>query len=385
MRLDRSRILVAPDSFKGTLTAAGAAMAMGRGVRRALPRASVRLFPVSDGGEGFVDALISAMGGMPQWTMVQGPLPSRRVRARWVLAAKGTTALIEMAAAAGLGLVPPEERNPAVTTTFGVGEMIRSALDQGVEAILLGIGGSATNDGGAGMASALGVKFLDASGALLGQGGGPLTSLAHIDATGLDVRLGRTAVTVACDVTNVLTGPQGASFVYGPQKGADRAAVELLDQALARYAEVLRNDLGIDVAEVPGSGAAGGLGAGLIAFCGASLVPGIDVVLDAAGFDGALASCDLVLTGEGRLDSQTRSGKALAGILRRAHAAHVPVAAVAGSVEGDAAEYIGERGFVAVATLTNGPRDAARAMNDAASSLEEKTRTMLLTLIDRND
>jgi glycerate kinase len=293
--------------------------------------------------------------------------------------------VIEMAAAAGLALVPPGERNPGVTTTFGVGELIRRALDLGVDSILIGIGGSATNDGGAGMASALGVKFLDLSGAPLGEGGLSLAALAHIDATGLDGRLGRTAVTVACDVTNVLTGPHGASRIFGPQKGADPASVEMLDRALVRYAEVLRDDLGVDVANAPGSGAAGGLGAGLIAFCGASLVSGIDVVLDATGFDSALASSDLVLTGEGRIDSQTRSGKALAGVLRRANAAHVPVAAVAGSVEGSAAEYVGEKGFVALATLTDGVADPARAMSDAAGFLEEKTRSLLLSLMSAHD
>ena len=385
MRLEGSRILVAPDSFKGTLSAAEAAMAMGRGVRRALPRASVRLFPLSDGGDGFIDTLIPAMGGVPEWAMVQGPLPSRRVRARWALAAKGKTALIEMAAAAGLALVPEGERNPGVTTTFGVGELINSALGREVDAILIGIGGSATNDGGTGMASALGARFLDSSGALLAGGGRSLASLAHIDTSGLDVRLGRTAVTVACDVTNVLTGPQGASRVFAPQKGADPATVEQLELALVRYAEVLRDDLGVDVADLPGSGAAGGLGAGLIAFCGAQLVSGIDLVLDATGFESALAASDLVLTGEGRIDSQTRSGKALAGVLRRAEAAHVPVAAVAGSVEGSVAEYVGEQGFVALTALTEGGEDPARAMKDAARLLEEKTRAMLCALIGKND
>jgi glycerate kinase len=375
------RILVAPASFKGTLSATEAAEAMGRGIRRALPRASVSLQPVSDGGEGFIDALLPAIGGTVILSDVGGPLPSQTVRARWGLSGKADTAVIEMAAAAGLTLVPPERRDPCVTTTYGVGELIRCALDRGVSAILIGIGGSATNDGGAGMAAALGAEFLDRSGKKLHQGGESLAGLARIDVSGLDVRLSRTQVTVACDVTNPLTGPEGASYVFGPQKGADRAAVARLDAALRRYAEVLRSDLSLDVETLPRGGAAGGLGAGLVAFCRATLASGIDLVLDATGFDAALASSDLVLTGEGRIDAQTRSGKALSGILRRARAARVPVAAVAGSIEGPSGAYIGEEGFVAIAALEDGTGPAGAAMKDAAHALEEKTLHCMLTLI----
>jgi glycerate 2-kinase len=231
------------------------------------------------------------------------------------------------------------------------------------------------------MAAALGVKFLDSSDAELPPGGDSLADLARIDIRGLDPRLAYTAVTVACDVTNPLTGADGASFIFGPQKGGGPAAVASLDRALRRYAEVLRTDLGLDVESIPGSGAAGGLGAGLIAFCGARMASGIDVVLDVTGFDDALASSDLVLTGEGRIDAQTRSGKALSGILRRARARHVPVAAVAGSVEGAVAEYVGGEGFVALAVLDDGSAPPGAAMNDASRVLEEKTRALLLTLI----
>jgi len=384
VQLEAGRILVAPDSFKGTLSASEAAMAMGRGVRRAVPGASVRLFPVSDGGEGFIDALVPPARGTQEWTEVHGPLPVQRVRARWALVAKGSTAVIEMAAASGLALVGPDRRDPCVTSTFGVGELIRSALDRGAGTILVGIGGSATNDGGAGMASALGVRFLDASGAVLPQGGSALAGLRRIDAAGLDDRLAKTVVTAACDVTSPLTGPEGASRVFAPQKGAGPADVEILERAMARYAEVLRDDLGIDVVSLPGAGAAGGLGAGLAAFCGATLASGIDVVLDATGFDAALSSCDLLLTGEGRVDAQTRQGKALAGLLRRAIAAHVPVACVAGSVLGPRTEYTGEKGFIALGSLADGPGGLDAAMNDAARSLEEMTRSMILTLIARN-
>ena len=384
MPLEAGRILVAPDSFKGTLSASEAAMAMGRGVRRALPVASVRLFPVSDGGEGFIDALVPPARGTREWTEVRGPLPRQRVRARWALLAQGSTAVIEMAAASGLALVGRDERDPCVTSTFGVGELMLSALDRGAGTILVGIGGSATNDGGAGMASALGVRFLDSSGAVLPQGGSALAGLRRIDASGLDGRLAKTVVTAACDVRSPLTGPEGASRVFAPQKGAGPAEVEILECAMARYADVLRDDLGIDVVSLPGAGAAGGLGAGLAAFCGATLESGIDVVLDATGFDAALSSCDLLLTGEGRVDAQTRQGKALAGLLRRAFAARVPVACVAGSVRGPRTEYTGEKGFIALESLEDGPGGPERAMNDAARTLEEMTRSMLLTLTARN-
>jgi len=377
------RILVAPDSFKGTLTATEAALAMGRGVRRALPRASVRLHPVSDGGEGFIDAVIPFMHGTAVWTEVQGPLPGERVRARWGLARDGATALIEMASASGLTLIPPGRRDPRVTTTFGVGELIRCALDRSAASMLIGIGGSGTNDGGAGMASALGVKFLDSSGAALPPGGDSLSRLARIDMTGIDTRISNAAINVACDVTNPLTGSEGASFIFGPQKGADGAAVGSLDTALRRYAEVLRKDLGLDVETMPGGGAAGGLGAGLVAFCGARLTSGIDVVLDVTGFDDALSSSDLVLTGEGRIDRQTRSGKALSGILRRARVRHVPVAAVAGSVEGPAGRYVGGDGFIALAALEDGSTPPGPAMTRAARVLEEKTHALVLTLTSR--
>jgi glycerate kinase len=268
-----------------------------------------------------------------------------------------------------------------VTTTFGVGELILSALKRNVGSILVGIGGSATNDGGAGMASALGVRFLDSSGTPLPPGGGALADLARIDVGGLDPRLAHTAVTVACDVTNPLTGPHGASRIFGPQKGGDPSAVAALDMALRRYAKVLRTDLGLDVESIPGSGAAGGLGAGLIAFCNARLASGIDVVLDVTGFDDALASSDLVLTGEGRIDAQTRSGKALSGILRRARARRVPVAAVAGSVECAVEDYIGPDGFIALAALDDGSVLPGAAMKNAARLLEERTYALVLTLI----
>jgi glycerate kinase len=378
--LDRARILVAPDSFKGTLSAPEAALAMGKGIRRALPGASVRVFPVSDGGEGFIDALLPAMRGTIMRAEVHGPLPEQRVRSRWALVSKGETAVIETASAAGLSLVPPGRRDPCVATTFGVGELMRSALEKSVSGMLIGLGGSATNDGGAGMASALGVEFLDANGVRLAPGGASLAKLAHIDAGRIDPRIAKTKITAACDVTNPLSGPGGASRVFGPQKGGDPAAVERLEEALRRFAEILRADLGIDIETVPGSGAAGGLAGGLMAFCGARIASGIDIVLEATGFDGALSASDLVVTGEGKIDSQTRSGKALSGILRHARAARVPVAAVAGTIEGPRESFRGEDGFAALCSLDDGMSAPGESPESAPRALEERTRTLMLTL-----
>jgi len=373
------RILVAPDSFKGTLSAAEAAAAIRRGVARVLPGAGVEIIPVSDGGEGFLDVILPRVGGSLRTTDVSGPLPQQRVGARWGMAGSGNMAVIESAAAAGLMLIPPEKRDPRVTTTFGIGELIRHGLDEGARRFLIGIGGTGTNDGGAGMASALGAKLLDARGKPLHPGGAALERLARIDVDGLDGRISGSSFTVASDVTNPLAGPSGASFVFGPQKGADPASAALLDRALTRYGVSLRRALGRDIASLPGSGAAGGLGAGLMAFCNARLEPGIDVVLDATGFDAVLETSDLVITGEGKIDSQTRGGKALSGILRRARAKHRPVVAVVGSAEGDPASYAGSEGFAALGVMAAGDTSPEEAMGDAARVLEERTAEVLTT------
>ena len=381
MRDARPRVLIAPDSFKGTLSAAEAAEAMQRGILRGLPDAGTRLMPVSDGGEGFLDVILPGLHGNIMSAGVSGPLPGQRVTARWGLAEAGALAVIESASAAGLTLIAPGKRDPRVTTTFGLGELISGALGRGARRFLVGIGGTGTNDGGAGMASALGARFLDASRAPLPQGGAALERLSRIVLDDLDVRLRECSFTVATDVTNPLTGPSGASFVFGPQKGADRATAALLDRALSRYGEVLRATLGSDIASLPGSGAAGGLGAALIAFCGAKLVPGIDLVLDAIGFDAALDQADLVMTGEGRIDSQTRSGKALSGILRRAGAKGIPVLAVVGAAEGRESVFTGTGGFAALAAIARGNTPVEDAMRDSARLLEERTAELLSTFV----
>jgi glycerate 2-kinase len=359
-------ILIAPDSFKGSLSAADAAEAIEAGVRDALPGIALRKHPVSDGGEGLVDVLTPSLGGTIRETEVSGPLPGQRVRARWGYSAGTKTAVIEMAEAAGLMLVPETRRDPLVTTSFGVGELMRAALDTGARRVIIGIGGSATNDGGAGMAEALGVRFLDASGTTIGRGGGALEDLGSVDTGEIEGRLKELDIIVACDVRNVLVGPEGASAMFGPQKGASPRAVAQLDRALETYAGVLTRALGIDVRNVPGSGAAGGLGAGLLAFCHAELKRGIDVVLDATDFDAQLGSADLVMTGEGKIDRQFKFGKALSGILERATKMGKPVLAVVGQIEGSPEDFCGPEGFRDIVTLVNGSTPVETAMANAS-------------------
>lgn len=371
------RIVIAPDSFKGSLTPGEAAAAMGDGVRDVLPSATVILHPVSDGGDGLVDVLARPLEAEIRVLEVDGPLPGQRVEARWAYSPVRNLAILEMAEAAGLALVPPAQRDPKRTTTYGVGQMIRGALDCTPEEILIGIGGSATNDGGAGMASALGVKFLDSSGKILPQGGGWLHSLEKIDLSDLDPRLAGSKITVACDVTNPMTGPDGAAAIYAPQKGATPKDVALLERGLERLAEVLRRMTGIDIRNAPGSGAAGGLGGGLVAFCNARLRPGAEVVLELTGFNEVLKGADLILTGEGKLDAQMRFGKALAGVLRRAELLGVPVFAIAGCTEGDRGRFLGEGGFADIATLVSEDISLDAAIANAAPLLRRRTAELL--------
>lgn len=354
------RILVAPDSFKDCAPAGAVADALAAGLRRGWPNLSVTTLPLADGGEGTVAALVAATGGRFASAAVTGPR-GEPVSARYGWLGDGTTAVIEMSAASGLELLPPTLRDPRVTTTRGTGELLLDALDQGATRLLVGIGGSATNDGGAGLAQALGARLVDDDGQDLGPGGAELARLARIDVGGLEPRLARTELRVACDVDNPLCGERGASAVYGPQKGATPAAVAELDAALGHYAEVIRRDLGRDIRDLPGAGAAGGLGGGLVAFCGAELVRGIDLVLDAVEFDARLVDCDLVITGEGRLDASTLHGKTVVGVARRAAAAGVPVIAVAGGVVGDAAAFH-QVGLSATVPLPSGPMTLAEAL-----------------------
>ncbi len=325
------KIGIAPDSFKGTLTALEAAGQIEKGLRRGLSNISVRKIPMADGGEGTVRAIVESTGGRFCSRKVQDPL-GRQIKAFYGLSGDGATAVIEMAAASGLALLKPGERNPAVTSTFGTGELIKDALKHKPRKILVGIGGSATNDGGTGMAMALGVKFMDASGKPVAQGGEALKNLAHIDMSGLDKRINNVSIEVACDVDNPLTGRHGAAQVYSPQKGATPSMVKQLDAALKHLAEVISRDIGLNILKVPGSGAAGGLGAGLMAFLGAELRPGIDIVIDSVKLRRRLKGCDLVITGEGMMDDQTVYGKTPAGVAKVAGELKIPVIAICGSL-----------------------------------------------------
>mgnify|MGYP001013375099 CR=1 FL=1 len=362
------RIVIAPDSFKGSLSSAEVAQAMARGVGHVLPQAELVLLPLSDGGEGLVDSLTEASGGELLDVDVIGPLGSP-VQATMGLMGGGRTAVIEMAQASGLILVSESKRNPLVTTTFGTGELIRKALDLGCDHLIIGIGGSATNDGGMGMAQALGFRFLDAEGAPLGSGGGELARLERIDARGVDPRLAQVRIDVACDVNNPLTGPQGASYIYGPQKGATPEMVELLDGALVNYERILLKDLNQDVGKVPGAGAAGGLGAALMALLKGSLVSGIELVLDVLGFDKKLLGAQLILTGEGKFDAQSAYGKVPMGVARRGKKHGVPVCVIAGSVLPGAKVLHGE-GVSAYFSILNQPMSLQEAMTRGAELVE---------------
>jgi glycerate 2-kinase len=346
------KIIVAPNSFKGSLSATEAAIAIARGVCEAFPDAEIVQIPVADGGDGTAEALVAAHKGTFKSVNVEGPLGDP-VLASYGLIESGRTAVVELASASGYALLTPADRDPRRTSTYGFGQLLEAARQGGAESVIAGIGGSATNDGGAGMAQALGYRLLDAFGRDVPRGGEALLRLERIDGTGLDAGWRSVKVMVACDVTNPLTGPEGASYVYGPQKGAGPETVVLLDRALAHLAEVIERDLGKRVAEIPGAGAAGGTGAGLIAFLDAKLVSGATLVVDASGLDHALKGADLVITGEGRVDAQTAYGKAPGEVARRAKAAGIPALLIAGS-RGEGWETLKSSGVTSVITLAQG-------------------------------
>jgi len=363
------RILIAPQSLKGSLTAAEAGSAIAQGVRVVYPKAEIEVVPVADGGEGTVQALVDASGGKIIQKMVTGPL-GEPVQAFFGLMGDGSTAAIEMAACAGLPLVPPEKRDPRITTTYGVGELILAALDYGSRQFFIGIGGSATNDGGAGMAQALGAALFSARGTEITRGGAALATLVHISTSTMDTRLQKCTVEVACDVTNPLCGPTGASAVYGPQKGATPEMVEELDKALAHYAQIIEQDLGISVRDIPGAGAAGGLGAGLIAFLHAKLRPGAQIVFEAVDLEERIRQADLVITAEGQIDAQTAYGKSVGAVAEIAKRYDLPVLAFAGSL-GDNYQVVYELGVDAVTALPSSPMTLAYAMENAARLISD--------------
>ncbi|MDI6858783.1 MAG: glycerate kinase [Dehalococcoidia bacterium] len=361
------RFLISPQEFKGSLSAEEAAQAIARGLRRAWPEAELDVAAMADGGPGTVAAVLSAGGGQAQKTVVSDPL-GRPVEAVWALLDDGPAAVIEMAAASGLVLLCPEELDPRRTTTYGTGELIGAALDAGCRRLTVGVGGSATNDGGGGMAQALGARLLDEQERDLPPGGAALARLHRIDPSGLDARLADVRVQVATDVTNPLCGDLGASRVYGPQKGATPEAVEELEAALCRYAEIVRRDLGVDIADAPGAGAAGGLGGGLIAFLKAEVRPGGELVAEAIGLRERMKRADVVLTGEGRLDRQTGFGKTVATVARMAKEEKRPVIALVGGIEEDSAAT---EDIDAVLSIISRPMTLAEAMTEAAGLLED--------------
>lgn len=369
------RVLIAPDSFKGSLKSPDVARAMAAGVREAVPDADVVELPVGDGGEGTLDALVAATGGTLLSRSVAGPL-GEPVEARLGLLGDGATAFVEMAEASGLSLIPGDRRDPLRATTYGTGELIRAAFETGRGRILIGLGGSATNDGGAGALQALGIRFLDGSGKDLPRGG-----IALADLAALDTRAFRAPETVtiiaACDVTNPLTGPEGASAVYGPQKGASAADVAALDSALSHFGDIAAGNLGKDWRERAGAGAAGGLGFALLAFLAARLERGVQLVLDAVSFDTHVRGADIVLTGEGRIDRQTTAfGKTLTGIGERARAAGVPVLALAGALGDDLGDYRAA-GISGVASILPRPMTLEEAMQNARTLVQEASRRLI--------
>jgi len=386
------KIIVAPDSLKGSVSSPEAAQAMARGIARAAPNAEVVLLPLADGGEGTLDALLLAADGPRITLSVRGPLGDPVQAAYGLLTPKdgtainNSTAIVEMAQAAGLNLVPHGKRDLGRASTYGVGELVLAAARSGAARVVVGLGGSGTNDGGAGAMQALGVRFYDARGVLLppGVGAGHLKRIARIDMEELAFPVGAVSLVIASDVTNPLLGAEGASQVYGPQKGASPAAVAEMDGALAHYAALPKRDLGLgqDVAGRPGVGAGGGLGVSLMAFFGADRQSGIDLVLDAVGFDQKARGADWVFTAEGRIDAQTLQGKAIAGILARCRAlGPLPVVALAGSVDSEAADTLARQGLVAAFSITPGPMPLETAMAQGALLLEQTAERVARLLL----
>jgi len=372
------KIVIAPDSYKESLSAQQVATQIEQGFREIFPEAHYVKLPVADGGEGTVEAMVAATGGKTVRLNVTGPL-GEEVEAFYGLSGDDSCAYIEMAAASGLELVPAARRDPLITTSYGTGELIRSALDKGVQRFIIGIGGSATNDGGAGMVQALGAKLLDSQGNEIGFGGGSLSALASIDIDGLDPRIKECRFEVACDVTNPLLGEEGASAVFGPQKGATPELVEQLDKALAHYAQIIRRDLDIDVLSIPGGGAAGGMGAALHAFCGAELRRGIEIVTEALGLDELVKDAALVITGEGRIDSQTIHGKVPIGVAKVAKRYNKPVIGIAGSLTKDVG-IVHQHGLDAVFSVIYSICTLEDALSGAAENVRMAARNIAATL-----
>ncbi|OXT08490.1 glycerate kinase [Thermoanaerobacterium thermosaccharolyticum] len=371
------KILVAPDSFKGSLSSKEVLKAISEGIRRAV-NAEIVGVPIADGGEGTVDALIASLGGRIVDVDVVGPL-GNVVKSFFGILNDGT-AVIEMAASSGLNLVPNDMRNPLITTTYGVGQLIKEALDKGCRKFIIGVGGSATNDGGAGMIQALGVKLLDEDGKDIPYGGGNLHKLKKVDISSIDRRVYESSFIVASDVTNPLCGENGASYVYGPQKGATPEMVEILDDNLRHYASVVKETLGKDFSDVPGAGAAGGLGFSLMAFLNAKIRSGIDIVMEASNIDEKVKSCDIVITGEGNTDFQTAYGKAPAGIARIAKKYGKPVVVLSGGL-GKNYKDLYDVGVTSMFSIVDRPMTLQEAMINAKKLISDRAEDIIRIFI----
>lgn len=376
------KILIANDSFKGSLDAVSVANAIEKGIKEVIKNADVVKRPLADGGEGTVNALVTSTAGVIHTTEATNPL-GQKVNACFGILGSGDTAVIEMATASGLLLISEKERNPMITTTYGTGELIKAALDKGCSNFIIGIGGSATNDGGIGMAQALGVSFLNDKGREVGFGGRSLKEIVKISMASLDKRVKEAKFTIASDVNNPLCGPKGAAYIYGPQKGASKDEVQELDQGLCHYGRIVEKELGIHIQDVPGAGAAGGLGGGMLAFLNAELKPGIEVIIEQIHLEKDIMDCDLVITGEGKIDNQTIYGKVPFGVANFAKKYSIPTIAIAGSVSDDG-YVINNYGVDAVFSIANYPISIEEAMEkNRTSSLISKNVEQIMRLITR--
>ncbi|WP_096187266.1 glycerate kinase family protein [Evansella halocellulosilytica] len=368
------KVVIAIDSFKGSCTTFEAASAVERGLRYYRDDIDTVKVPIADGGEGTVDILVKALNGRYVEANVLNPV-GKKVNAKYGIL-PGDIAVIEMATASGLALITKEKYNPLITTTYGTGELIKNAMDQGCKKIYIGLGGSATNDAGAGMAQAIGVSFKDKDNQEIGFGGGELINVETIDTSAIDARVKNTDIVMLSDVTNPLCGKNGASAVYGPQKGASGRTIEILDRNLEHFGEFIKEQVSIDVLEIPGSGAAGGLAAGLFAFCSAKCHSGVEKVIDIIGLEKHLQDADLVITGEGRIDFQTINGKVPIGVARTAKKYGIPVIAIVGSI-GEGAEVVYNYGIDAIIDIVSEPISLDKALEEGISLIEKTAeRTM---------
>ncbi|MGS0707197.1 glycerate kinase family protein [Acinetobacter sp. ANC 3781] len=375
--------VLAPDSFKESMTAEQACQAMQRGIEKVCPDAICISVPMADGGEGTVDALISALNGQKILCEVTGPLPAQKVKTYFGLLNEGKTAVIEMAKANGIHLIEPAQRNSLLTTTLGTGEMIKAALDLGVSKIIIGLGGSVNNDAGAGMAQALGVKFLDDNNIQVAVGGGQLDQIRIIDTASLDKRLKKVEIMIASDVNNPLCGVNGASYIFGPQKGATPQMVQQLDQNLSHFAEVVESALKLSKQNIPGAGAAGGLGFGLMAFAGASIHSGVEIVIEQTQLAEKIAQAEYVFTGEGKIDFQTKFGKTPFGVAQVAKRLNKPVIAFSGLV-GDGIDELYDLGFSQIIGINPPNFDLEDAMQNAERHLEDAVVEVLSNFLEKD-